>query len=252
MENKIVGVSTNDLIELMNLSTELSKVLARIVGISEEEIKQVFDAENTQPSIRVRRSHKGRKVIDLTTGKVFKSVSKAAKSISAAGTEVSACCRGKINLVRGHQFRYMDEYKKGVTTEWISKKIENDNRAEKVRDKMNELGISFAELSDYCGEHDMCPSAVRSMFSHMTEKDYEYVVTALNDIKSRKEKDYWVKCKTYMEKHRVYQYEIAMVLGMTETAVSLKIRAADKDFYEKVVKAVNEIVAKRMHEDEES
>ena len=252
MESMIIGVNTNDLIELMRLSTELSKVLARVVGISDEEVKMALDADNTQAKTNKKRSHKGKKVIDVATGKIYKSVRAAARNIGAHGTEISACCRGKIKTVRGHQFKYLDENMKKFNAEWVGKKIENDNRAEKVRDKMREMEISFDELYDYCGKHDVCPPAVRAMFSHMTEKDYDYVITALNDIKSSKEASYWVKCKAYMDRHRVYQYEIAPVLGMTETSVSLTIRAADKEFYENVVKAVNMIVAKRMHEDEES
>lgn len=64
----------------------------------------------------------GRKVIDLTTNRVFNTLTEAAMSLgSGKASAISRVCNGMRSNYKNHKFAYLDDYKKGIVPEFHGK-----------------------------------------------------------------------------------------------------------------------------------
>ena len=255
MEGSIIGVSSYEMQEVVDTLISLNKRISRICGMSESEIELAFKdvdpvKESTgQKAKKQRRTHNGKKVIDLGTEKVFKSVRAAGRSIGVMGTEISSVCRGKRAEVRGHRFAYYTDYLNGNLPRVDYKWKESAERGRKLNALRENYGFSCKEISEYM---NVSSQTVNAYMTRPTEETYIMISNIMREMQDKLNLDWQFKCKKYMGIHRVYQYEIAMILGISESTLSIRLNnEADAALYDDIVNAVNEIVSKRKHEEEE-
>lgn len=246
MGGSIIGVNSYDLQELVTKLVELNKIIGRICGISEQEMEPMFDDTSLSQE---EKQHKGRKCINLDTLEEFDSLRLAAKSIGIkdGSTQISAVCKGKVPNVYGHHFAYYEDYINNTIPQYKGKWDESVERGRKLADMVKELGVTNKELAE-----ELCVkmNVIQAYYTRPTEKTVETVLNAAKKINQRTRNAFWVKCKRYIKDHRVYCYEIALVMGITQTELSRRLRSADEKLYEQIVGAVNKIL--QMKKDEEA